>query len=283
MHGVAIRAVVWGKKPQTGSSGRSIRVKLLRSSDQDLSFIRHRIARSILMHWLLTWECDLQVFRLLRRCLTVRFQIFNAVFLFEGSLKCTGGLWFRMFKKRCSNAWFNVVIPYALSPGVEKSTTKVGPACCSSLLIDLLLKPIHPFTPCPTHFWCSRLQSCSFPEMIGMLSTYLLKYKLWKLASLRKVWLAYFDVTGKAANRDAVTCVPDNESMHDFQVVLSKTLSKPGRVMSVATKIAIQINCKLGGEAWMVKIPVSLLCYCYTFSVKRSVSYIEQLVVKWSL
>nr|XP_009860146.1 piwi-like protein 1 isoform X1 [Ciona intestinalis]XP_018669549.1 piwi-like protein 1 isoform X1 [Ciona intestinalis]XP_026692672.1 piwi-like protein 1 isoform X1 [Ciona intestinalis]XP_026692673.1 piwi-like protein 1 isoform X1 [Ciona intestinalis]XP_026692674.1 piwi-like protein 1 isoform X1 [Ciona intestinalis]XP_026692675.1 piwi-like protein 1 isoform X2 [Ciona intestinalis]XP_026692676.1 piwi-like protein 1 isoform X3 [Ciona intestinalis] len=40
------------------------------------------------------------------------------------------------------------------------------------------------------------------------------------------------------------------------QVVLSRTLSKPQRVMSIATKIAIQMNCKLGGEAWAVKIPL---------------------------
>uniref|UniRef100_H2YJ64 Piwi-like protein 1 n=1 Tax=Ciona savignyi TaxID=51511 RepID=H2YJ64_CIOSA len=39
------------------------------------------------------------------------------------------------------------------------------------------------------------------------------------------------------------------------QVVLSRTLSKPQRVMSIATKIAIQMNCK-GGEAWAVKIPL---------------------------
>lgn len=40
------------------------------------------------------------------------------------------------------------------------------------------------------------------------------------------------------------------------QVVLSKTVSNPKRAMSVATKIAIQMNCKLGGEAWAVKIPL---------------------------
>lgn len=40
------------------------------------------------------------------------------------------------------------------------------------------------------------------------------------------------------------------------QVALSRTLSKPQRVMSIATKIAIQINCKLGGEAWAIRIPL---------------------------
>ena len=49
------------------------------------------------------------------------------------------------------------------------------------------------------------------------------------------------------------------------QVVLSRTLSKKQMLMSVATKIAIQLNCKMGGEVWAVEIPVinytlSLLC-----------------------
>nr|QKI80092.1 Piwi2 [Eriocheir sinensis] len=40
------------------------------------------------------------------------------------------------------------------------------------------------------------------------------------------------------------------------QCVLSRTLFKKQRLMSVATKIAIQINCKLGGEPWSVNIPI---------------------------
>ena len=40
------------------------------------------------------------------------------------------------------------------------------------------------------------------------------------------------------------------------QCILSKTLSKPQMLMSVATKIALQLNCKLGGELWAVPIPV---------------------------
>ncbi|XP_071093957.1 piwi-like protein 1 isoform X1 [Haliotis cracherodii] len=39
------------------------------------------------------------------------------------------------------------------------------------------------------------------------------------------------------------------------QVVLQRTLCKRQMMMSVATKIAIQLNCKLGGEAWAVEIP----------------------------
>ena len=33
-------------------------------------------------------------------------------------------------------------------------------------------------------------------------------------------------------------------------------LGKPKGLMSVATKVAIQMNCKLGGEPWAVKIPL---------------------------
>lgn len=43
-----------------------------------------------------------------------------------------------------------------------------------------------------------------------------------------------------------------------LQVVVARTIGNPKRLMSVATKIAIQMNCKLGGEAWTVHIPVSI-------------------------
>ncbi|KAG7164425.1 piwi-like 2, partial [Homarus americanus] len=40
------------------------------------------------------------------------------------------------------------------------------------------------------------------------------------------------------------------------QCILSRTLLKKQRLMSVATKVAIQINCKLGGEPWNIAIPL---------------------------
>lgn len=40
------------------------------------------------------------------------------------------------------------------------------------------------------------------------------------------------------------------------QCVLTRTLNKQGMMMSVATKIAMQMTCKLGGELWAVEIPV---------------------------
>lgn len=42
------------------------------------------------------------------------------------------------------------------------------------------------------------------------------------------------------------------------QCVLARTLSKPQTIMTVATKIALQMNCKMGGELWSVEIPVSI-------------------------
>ncbi|XP_068122925.1 piwi-like protein 4 [Hyperolius riggenbachi] len=43
------------------------------------------------------------------------------------------------------------------------------------------------------------------------------------------------------------------------QCVQSRTLSKPQMLMSVATKIAMQIICKTGGELWAVEIPLKSL------------------------
>ncbi|OWF41593.1 piwi-like protein 1 [Mizuhopecten yessoensis] len=43
------------------------------------------------------------------------------------------------------------------------------------------------------------------------------------------------------------------------QCVVARTLSKKQMLMSVATKIAIQLNCKLGGEVWRLDIPLKNL------------------------
>ncbi|XP_038061502.1 piwi-like protein 1 [Patiria miniata] len=41
------------------------------------------------------------------------------------------------------------------------------------------------------------------------------------------------------------------------QVIISRTISQQQKLRSVTQKIALQINCKLGGELWAVEIPVS--------------------------
>ncbi|XP_006990580.1 piwi-like protein 4 isoform X1 [Peromyscus maniculatus bairdii] len=43
------------------------------------------------------------------------------------------------------------------------------------------------------------------------------------------------------------------------QCVLTRTLTKQGMMMSVTTKIAMQMTCKLGGELWAVEIPLKSL------------------------
>lgn len=62
------------------------------------------------------------------------------------------------------------------------------------------------------------------------------------------------------------------------QCVIARTLSKPQTVVSVALKIALQMNCKMGGELWSVEIPlkemmvVGIDCYHDTLAGKRSIA-----------
>ncbi|KAK3795239.1 hypothetical protein RRG08_056298 [Elysia crispata] len=53
-----------------------------------------------------------------------------------------------------------------------------------------------------------------------------------------------------------VCCV---EAPVPSQVIIAKTISRPEKLRSVVQKIALQINCKLGGELWAVKIPFNKL------------------------
>uniref|UniRef100_A0AAQ6IMX5 Piwi domain-containing protein n=1 Tax=Anabas testudineus TaxID=64144 RepID=A0AAQ6IMX5_ANATE len=61
------------------------------------------------------------------------------------------------------------------------------------------------------------------------------------------------------------------------QCVVSRTLSRPQALMTVATKIALQMACKMGGELWSVEIPLKQLmivgidCYHDTIGGKRSI------------
>jgi aubergine-like protein len=41
------------------------------------------------------------------------------------------------------------------------------------------------------------------------------------------------------------------------QVIVAKNLTSKG-VMSIATKVAIQLCCKIGGAPWTVEIPLSV-------------------------
>ncbi|CAH3013726.1 unnamed protein product [Porites evermanni] len=61
------------------------------------------------------------------------------------------------------------------------------------------------------------------------------------------------------------------------QVIVGRTISKKQMLMSVCTKIGIQLNCKLGGEAWAVEIPlkktmvIGIDCYHDSSTKGRSV------------
>uniref|UniRef100_A0A8B9PIZ5 PIWL1 protein n=1 Tax=Apteryx owenii TaxID=8824 RepID=A0A8B9PIZ5_APTOW len=75
------------------------------------------------------------------------------------------------------------------------------------------------------------------------------------------------------------------------QCVIARTLNKPQSIMSIATKIALQMNCKMGGELWSVEIPLKQLmvvgidCYHDTVSGKRSiagfVASLNQAMTRW--
>nr|XP_003227897.2 PREDICTED: piwi-like protein 1 [Anolis carolinensis] len=62
------------------------------------------------------------------------------------------------------------------------------------------------------------------------------------------------------------------------QCVLARTLGKAQTVMAVATKIALQMNCKMGGELWSVEVPLKQLmvvgidCYHDTSAGRRSIA-----------
>ncbi|KFP74741.1 Piwi-like 1, partial [Apaloderma vittatum] len=75
------------------------------------------------------------------------------------------------------------------------------------------------------------------------------------------------------------------------QCLLARSLSKPQTALSIVTKIALQMNCKMGGELWSVEIPlkqvmiVGIDVYHDTVSGKRSiagfVASLNQTMTRW--
>ncbi|XP_042240519.1 piwi-like protein Ago3 [Homarus americanus] len=75
------------------------------------------------------------------------------------------------------------------------------------------------------------------------------------------------------------------------QCINSRTISQDSILRSVTQKIALQINCKLGGELWMLKIPMTGLMVCgidvYNDPARRVasavgfVSSINQTLTRW--
>jgi aubergine-like protein len=62
--------------------------------------------------------------------------------------------------------------------------------------------------------------------------------------------------TNRKDRYDAIkkVCCVDNPV--PSQCIVGRTISKPQMMMSVCTKVAIQLNCKMGGEVWAVDIPM---------------------------
>lgn len=58
---------------------------------------------------------------------------------------------------------------------------------------------------------------------------------------------------------DAIKKVCCVENPMPSQVLVQRTLSKEKMLMSVCTKVGIQLNCKLGGEVWGTEIPLKSL------------------------
>lgn len=75
------------------------------------------------------------------------------------------------------------------------------------------------------------------------------------------------------------------------QVINVRTISQYQKLRSVVQKIALQINCKLGGELWSVKIPLSnvMICGLDTYhdssnkkqSVLAFISSLNQIMTRW--
>ncbi|XP_022109192.1 piwi-like protein 1 [Acanthaster planci] len=65
--------------------------------------------------------------------------------------------------------------------------------------------------------------------------------------------------TSRKDRYDAIKKLCCLEAPVPSQCIVSRTISKKQTIMSVATKIAMQVNCKMGGELWTVEIPSKML------------------------
>jgi aubergine-like protein len=84
-------------------------------------------------------------------------------------------------------------------------------------------------------------------------------------------------VSSKRKDRyDAIKKICCLELPIPSQVVTSAIIDDPKKSRSVVTKVAIQMNCKLGGEVWMSNIPIKNLMICgidtYHDSVRKNAS-----------
>ena len=80
------------------------------------------------------------------------------------------------------------------------------------------------------------------------------------------------------------------------QVINARTISQPNKLRSVTQKIALQINCKLGGELWALDIPLVSFNFVFLTTLSgrvydkfyfirelswKSIIFCEENVVDW--
>lgn len=65
--------------------------------------------------------------------------------------------------------------------------------------------------------------------------------------------------TNRKDRYDSIKKLCCREKPVPSQCILARTLSKKQMLMSVVTKVAMQINCKMGGELWALEIPLKSL------------------------
>ena len=82
---------------------------------------------------------------------------------------------------------------------------------------------------------------------------------MWNSCVFQLQWVACIFPTLRDDRCNAVKTWCTAQSAVPSQRINSVTLSKPNRFRSVVQKIALQINCQLGGELWAVNIPLPTL------------------------
>jgi hypothetical protein len=61
-----------------------------------------------------------------------------------------------------------------------------------------------------------------------------------------------------------------------FQVINARTISQQNKLRSVTQKIALQINCKLGGELWALDIPLVRLVTIHSSKFVHIMGFVSQ-------
>lgn len=68
--------------------------------------------------------------------------------------------------------------------------------------------------------------------------------------------------TSRDDRYSAVKTLCSAQSAVPSQMINAKTIANPSKLRSVVQKIALQINCKMGGALWAVHIPTTTMMVC---------------------